>query len=71
MIMSRMSIQFGPDAPAACSPLTPASPFSVVRALLSVAPKIIWPIHEPAMPPAMPANKGLRCNHEGCAAGAF
>ena len=43
---------------------------SVVLAVLSVAPKSIWPIHVPARPPAIPASKGLRCHHDGDVAGA-
>ncbi len=43
---------------------------SVVLALLSVAPKSIWPIQVPARPPAIPASRGLRCHHEGDVAGA-
>ena len=71
MSMSKISIiPLGPDAPAACSVSLTCSPASLVRALLSVVPKIIWPIHDPAMPPAIPANRGFRCSHEGCAAGA-
>ena len=42
---------------------------SVVLALLSVAPKSIWPSQVPARPPAIPASKGLRWNQEGDVAG--
>lgn len=42
---------------------------SVVLAVLSVAPKSIWPIHVPARPPAIPARSGLRCHHDGDVAG--
>ncbi len=42
---------------------------SVVLALLSVAPKSIWPSHVPAKPPAIPARSGLRCHQEGAEAG--
>jgi hypothetical protein len=46
------------------------SSVSVVLALLSVAPKSMWPIQVPARPPAIPASKGLRCNHDGDVVGA-
>ena len=38
----------------------PVSLSSLVFAVLSVAPKSIWPIHEPATPAAMPVNMGCR-----------
>ena len=43
----------------------PASPSSLVFAVLSVAPKSIWPIHEPATPAAMPVNMGCRWIRDG------
>ena len=43
----------------------PASPSSLVFAVLSVAPKSICPIHEPATPAAMPVNNGCRWKREG------
>lgn len=43
----------------------PASLSSLVFAVLSVAPKSIWPIHEPAKPAAMPVNMGCRWKREG------
>jgi len=58
------------EAPAVVSVAPTCSPASLVRALLSVAPNSIWPIHVPARPAASPANKGLRCRNEGGAAGA-
>ena len=57
-------------APAVVSVSPTCSLVSVVRALLSVAPNSIWPIYDPAMPAARPANRGLRCINEGCMAGA-
>ena len=57
-------------APAVVSVAPTCSPASVVRAILSVAPNSIWPIYDPAMPAARPANRGLRCINEGCMAGA-
>jgi hypothetical protein len=51
-------------------PVSPTcSPASVVLAMLSVAPKSIWPIHDPAIPAARPAIRGLRCINEGCLVG--
>ena len=44
---------------------TPGSPSSLVFAVLSVAPKSIWPIHEPATPAAMPVNMGCRWIRDG------
>ena len=43
----------------------PDSLSSLVFAVLSVAPKSIWPIHEPATPAAMPVNMGCRWKTEG------
>ena len=45
----------------------PASPSSLVFAVLSEAPKSIWPIHEPATPAAMPVNMGCRWKDGGAA----
>ena len=58
------------EDPAACSVPPICSPGSTVFALLSVAPKSICPIHDPARPPAIPAKRGLRCRNEGCLSGA-
>lgn len=58
------------DDPAAWLGSPACSPASLVFALLSVAPNNIWPIHDPARPPAIPASRGLRCRNEGCEAGA-
>jgi apolipoprotein N-acyltransferase len=62
-----MSPKEFPDVDAGADP-DPDS-VSVVLALLSVAPKSIWPSHVPAKPPAIPASKGLRWNQEGDVAG--
>src|SRR5574338_970728 len=67
MSISRIRRPLGPDAPAFSPSCSPAS---FVFALLSLAPKIMWPIQDPARPPAIPANRGFRWIHEGCAAGA-
>jgi hypothetical protein len=58
------------DAPAVVSVAPSCSPASLVFALLFVAPNSICPSHDPARPPAIPANRGLRCRNEGCMAGA-
>ena len=63
------SIPFGLDEPAGCPGSPVWSPASPVRALLSVAPKIIWPIHDPAIPAMSPVIIGLRCNQEDGVAG--
>ena len=47
--------------PPAVWPVAPTcSPASLVFALLSVAPNSMWPIHDPATPAAIPANRGWR-----------
>jgi hypothetical protein len=63
------SIPAEPGTPAAWPVSPTGSPASLVRALLSVAPNSIWPSHDPAMAPAIPASRGLRCKKEGCVAG--
>lgn len=57
------------EAPVAWVASPAGSPASLVFALLSVAPKSIWPSHDPARPPAIPAMRGLRCRNEGWLAG--
>jgi hypothetical protein len=64
MTISNNNIPLEFEPPAACSPSLP----SVVRALESLAPKIMCPSHVPARPPAMPAKSGFRWNHEVCCA---
>src|SRR5215831_11410541 len=68
--MRRRSIPLELEAPAVVSVSLTCSPASLVRALLSVAPNSIWPIHDPATPAAIPVNMGWRCRNESCAAGA-
>src|ERR1041384_3055288 len=68
MRMRSIPVEPKPSAGLFVSPA--ASPVSVVRALLSVAPNSIWPIYDPITPAARPANRGLRCINDGCMAGA-
>lgn len=57
------------EIPAAWVGSPTGSPASLILALLSVAPKSIWPSQDPARPPAIPAKRGLRCRNEGWLAG--
>jgi hypothetical protein len=66
-IKRRMSPEEFPDVDVGPEP-DPDS-VSVVLALLSVAPKSIWPSHVPANPPAIPARRGLRWNQDPDEAG--